>query len=339
MIAAQILPLLPWERSTHEARRLAISVGGCLLTAMLLMILLSQLRVPEIMRSRSLPPSEELVRLSLPPLPEPEPQPEPEAEPQAVQTTPPATDTSLPPAPAADQKSPDTSRSAQPASDPRLDARAEARRHAAVFDDLAKLRRPAAAAPSAVAGSVQAPDAAPAHAGGSAAVTSRALIGDASRAASGGLQVGRVSENAGGGGALQAGRGETRVTSDVMNLGANASANRAAGEQSAKAGMAGQGGVAARSNDNIQQHFDAAKSAIFALYHRALRSNPGLQGKVVFRLEIQPDGSVSACEIVASDLGDSELERKLLARVRMINFGAANVRVWRDTYRMDFFPS
>ncbi len=337
MIAAQILPLLPWERSTHEARRLAISVGACLLLAVLLMLLLSQFRVPEIVRVRALPPAEELVRLSLPPLPEPEPQPESEvAQPKPVAMEPEAASS-----PRTEKKLPDSPVPAKAVVDPRLEARAEARRHAAVFDDLSKLRRPAAAAPAAVAGNAQtATDATPAHAGGSAAVTSRALIGDASRAASGGLRVGRVSENAGSGGALQAGSGETHVTSDVMNLGANTTAaDRAKATNADSAAGSGQRGVGARSNDNIQQHFDAAKSAIFALYHRALRSNPGLQGKVVFRLEIQPDGSVSACEIVASDLGDSELERKLLARVRLINFGAANVRVWRDTYRMDFFPS
>jgi len=45
------------------------------------------------------------------------------------------------------------------------------------------------------------------------------------------------------------------------------------------------------------------------LYNRALRQSPNEQGKVVVSLTIAPDGHVSACHLVYSDLGDRQLEQ------------------------------
>ena len=59
----------------------------------------------------------------------------------------------------------------------------------------------------------------------------------------------------------------------------------------------------------------------------------------MLRLEIQPDGSVTKCEVVSSELKDADLERKIVAKVRSINFGRMDVDVWRDTYPISFIPS
>jgi hypothetical protein len=144
----------------------------------------------------------------------------------------------------------------------------------------------------------------------------------------------RASTDAGNGSGI-AGSGTSRVisgiqTEDVSARPASTSADKPNADKSGKG---------RRPDENIQLAFDSAKGALQALYHRALRNNPDMKGRVVFRLEIQADGRVTACEIVSSELNDPELERKLSTRVKQIDFGAMNVEVWKDTFRMDFFPS
>lgn len=96
---------------------------------------------------------------------------------------------------------------------------------------------------------------------------------------------------------------------------------------------------ASRSQEDIQIVFDKHKGAIFNIYNRALRSDPRLEGKVVFRLTIAPSGQVTAISVVSSDLGNEALERKLLARIKMINFGAKPVDTVTLTYPIDFLPA
>src|SRR3990170_4537553 len=79
---------------------------------------------------------------------------------------------------------------------------------------------------------------------------------------------------------------------------------------------------ASRSREEIERVFDVNKGRIFTLYNRALRENPALQGKVVLRLTIAPDGRVTFCEVVSSELGDAELERALVQRVLQFQFEA-----------------
>ena len=85
--------------------------------------------------------------------------------------------------------------------------------------------------------------------------------------------------------------------------------------------------------------FDRNKSAIYAIYSRALRDNPALQGKVVLEVTIAPAGDVTEVRIVSSELGDPELERKLVARVRMFKFEARDVAPMTTTKPIDFFPA
>lgn len=93
-----------------------------------------------------------------------------------------------------------------------------------------------------------------------------------------------------------------------------------------------------RSIEEVRRVFDANKGAIFAIYNRALRKNPGLLGKVVLELVIQPDGSVSNCLVLASEVSDSELIARVLQRVQLFNFGAKNVQETRISYPVHFLP-
>jgi len=85
--------------------------------------------------------------------------------------------------------------------------------------------------------------------------------------------------------------------------------------------------------------FDKNKGAIYALYQRALRDNPAMQGKVVVELTISPSGDVTAARIVSSELNDPEFESKLLARIRLFKFEARDVAPLTTTKPIDFFPA
>jgi TonB family protein len=71
----------------------------------------------------------------------------------------------------------------------------------------------------------------------------------------------------------------------------------------------------------------------------ALREDPALQGKVVVELKIAPSGGVVDCRVVSSELHASELESKLLARIRQFDFGAKDVDTMVVTRPVDFLPS
>lgn len=102
---------------------------------------------------------------------------------------------------------------------------------------------------------------------------------------------------------------------------------------------AGGSGKASRSADEIALVFTRNKGAIDALYARALRENPALQGKVVLEITISPSGDITAARIVSSELNDPEFEAKLLARVRLFKFDAKDVAALTATKPIDFFPA
>jgi TonB family protein len=101
----------------------------------------------------------------------------------------------------------------------------------------------------------------------------------------------------------------------------------------------GGSGKASRSADEIALVFTRNKGAIDAMYARALRDNPALQGKVVLELTIAPSGDITAVRIVSSELNDKEFESKLLARIRLFKFEAKDVATLTASKPIDFFPA
>jgi outer membrane biosynthesis protein TonB len=99
------------------------------------------------------------------------------------------------------------------------------------------------------------------------------------------------------------------------------------------------GKAGGRSDEEIQLMFDRNKAAINNIYNRALRANPTLRGKVVFRLTIAPSGELTRVEVVSSELRDAALERKLVLHIKRITFAAKDVAATTLNYTMDFFPS
>jgi TonB family protein len=162
---------------------------------------------------------------------------------------------------------------------------------------------------------------------GTSTVNERSLITSRVGTSSGGINTAALSRNTGGGGL--GGRATTQVVSPVEELGPAGGAAQRSGDSDR----------AARSREEIERVFDLNKGAIYALYNRALRQNPALQGKVVLRLTITPDGRVSACEVVSSELGDPDLEQKLVQRVLLFQFEAKDVEAITTTKPIDFFPA
>lgn len=162
---------------------------------------------------------------------------------------------------------------------------------------------------------------------GAAAVNERSMITSSAGAASGGINTATLSRNTGGTGL--AGRATTQVESPV----------EAVGDAGGGARRTGTSGKPSRSREEIELVFDQNKGAIFALYNRALREDPTLEGKLVLRLTIAPSGEVTFCEVVSSELGNAELERRLVQRVRMFRFEARDVEAITTTKPIDFFPA
>jgi protein TonB len=162
---------------------------------------------------------------------------------------------------------------------------------------------------------------------GEAARNERSMITSNVGAASRGINTASLSRNTGGSGLGS--RTTTQVESSVQAAGQNAGGARRTGTS----------GKASRSREEIELVFDRNKGVIFALYNRALRADPTLEGKLVLRLTIDPSGVVTMCEIVSSELSDEELERRLVQRVKRFQFEARDVESITTTKPIDFFPA
>lgn len=108
-----------------------------------------------------------------------------------------------------------------------------------------------------------------------------------------------------------------------------------------KPGQDGNSPKAARTLEEIQLVFDRNKGAITSIYNRAARENPNLgAGKIVISLTIAPNGAVTRCTLVSSSFNNADLERKIIQRVMMMNFGAKNVPAFTyPNYPITFLPS
>ena len=196
-------------------------------------------------------------------------------------------------------------------------------------------------------------------AGNEAGVPTRNLITSNATGGSGGINTAAYSKNTGGGGLAGrsttmvegvigggggggAGGGGARGRGDGTGSGIGGSGGNGTGSGPGGAGgnvAKGGGGKASRSIEDVRLVFERNKGSIYAIYNRALREEPGLQGKVVLKLSISPEGQVTEVRIESSDLKAPELEAKLLARIRQFDFGAKDVNQMIVSYPVDFLPS
>lgn len=97
--------------------------------------------------------------------------------------------------------------------------------------------------------------------------------------------------------------------------------------------------VAIRSEEQIQEVLDRNKGAMYTLYNRELRRAPSLQGKLVMSITIAPDGTVTRCTIVSSELDSASLEWQLVKLVKGIRFGdKPGVATVTTKIPVEFFP-
>jgi protein TonB len=154
----------------------------------------------------------------------------------------------------------------------------------------------------------------------------RSLITSRAGTSSAGVSAAPTSRGFGGGAGALGGHTTGTVESTVASASANASVSR------------GSSGKPGRGAEEIEQEFDRNKGAIYGLYIRALREQADLQGKVVLEFTIAPEGAVTACRVVSSELNNPELEGRICARVRGFRFPARDVAAVTTTKPIDFFP-
>ncbi|HVQ11953.1 MAG TPA: AgmX/PglI C-terminal domain-containing protein [Vicinamibacterales bacterium] len=164
----------------------------------------------------------------------------------------------------------------------------------------------------------------------SAARPDRSMLTTNAPGSSGGIKLAALSRSVGGGtgdarGAVQ-GSALTRASSGI----------RAAGPGNRPLSS---GPGPSRTDEEIQIVFDRYKAALYRLYNRELRRDPTLQGKMILRLTIEPDGSVSFCQLHSSDMNAPDLSAQVVGRVKTFDFGAKEVPAVTIVYPIDFLPA
>lgn len=310
-ISYRINMILPWSSSEEEDTRfkkILLLACGVVLVLGLLTPLLS---VPEIERDKleKLPP--QLAKILLekkkqPPPPKPKSKPKPKPKKKAEKAKP--------------KEKP------KPKPEPKpvelvQQAREKASRSGlmALQDDLAEMRESVDV--SAVSSQTLS------KGGKKASQTDRSLITSKSTATSGGINTDKMSRSTAGGDL--ASRKTTQVEAPAAAVAASS-----AKSQSSQTGE----GMPRRSEESIRSVLDQNKGAIYAIYNRALRKDPSLEGKITVRVEIAANGSVVSCKVVSSEMDNATMERKLVSRIKLINFGSQDVGQTVFDYTFDFLP-
>ncbi|MGC8119060.1 AgmX/PglI C-terminal domain-containing protein [Marinobacter sp. VGCF2001] len=324
---------LPWSRDKAENVRFGLIAGLTLAVFLVPALMIPGLQVPEPERetSEQLPPR--LAKLVQPPEPvepiqpvdepeppepEPEPEPEPKPEPEPEPKPEPKPEPEPEPEPVALPPKPEpTSPEPRPVQQTAEQARETAARSGlfAMKDRLSALTAVEASEPQ---------------------VQRRANVSTESAVASKPESVSpQVLEGSGG---VENREGPVREVQLARHETSEVVAPQASEPQVAAQPEPARPSVGERAMSNIRNVFDGQKSVLYSLYQRELRKDPTLEGKVTLELVIEPDGSVSACNVVGSELDHPSLEQRIALRVRMFDFGAAEVETRKVRFPIDFLP-
>jgi hypothetical protein len=310
--------VMPWTRGGEDDRRFRKSLAVSLALGLLLGLLLPQFDLPLPEPLEEIEVSERLARLiresrPLPPRSVAEvPPQEPVLEPEQQQEPEPVEESPL----LAEQGT------------PKPNARQEPQRHAGSKGLLAfreKFSGLAASPPDARLGA----RASISNAGEAAhGRPERSMVVTQASGSSGGINLASLSRNVGGGGGSQ--------IEGVQVARATSSIGSGTGSERPQSGGPG----SARTDEEIQIVFDRHKSALYRLYNRELRRDPTLKGQMVLRLRIEPDGSVSFCELQSTDMNAPQLAAQVVARVGTFDFGAKEgIPAVTIVYPIDFLPA
>jgi protein TonB len=290
---------LPWSPREDMERRFRLILRTLTIVFVILGIVMYVLPRQERTINTDSLP-ERVVKLVMEPPPPPPPPPPPKPEPKPVEAVTPKP-TPVPPKP--------------------IDPRVKASKSGllASIDDLAALRD--------VDLDKFAKNQAKTNDPGDVTTVQRSMLTAKAGSTSGGIATAAMSSGLAAGSGSLRGNYTTQVTDPTLAAGGN------------RATHAGGSGKGSRSADEVALIFDKNKGAIYALYTRALRDNPAMQGKVVIELTIAPSGDITAARVVSSELNDPAFEAKLLARIRLFKFEAKDVAPLTTTKPIDFFPA
>lgn len=309
--------VMPWARGCEEDRRFQRSLLASVAASLAVAALIGVIAVPVVEREAMTELPErvaKLVREERTPPPPPEPEPllaeEEIPEPEPVETEPPEdVPEAVEKAVVADAAEPDTRE--QVKSKGILAFRDS-------FANRANLR------PTAQLGSQARVRDAGRNAVGR---PERMMVATTAPGSSGGINLSDFSREVGGGGDGLEGVALSRVESSIGG---------AEGPNRPLAGSV----AAGRTDEEIQIVFDRYKAALYRLYNRELRRDPTLRGQMVLRLTIEPDGSVSFCQVQSSDMDAPTLAEQVINRVRTFDFGAKeDVVAMTIIYPIDFLPA
>ena len=294
---------LPWDRGAEDERRFRKIISVVMVFFFIFSIVMPNIPVPEKKRDQAetIPPRlAKFVKRKPPPPPPPPPKKEEKKEEEKPK----------------EKKKEEEKKKDKPK---KKTAKEKAKAAIAVFDDLFDLRDQEELKQLKTTQKKE-------TLGKQETKTERSLLTRMAGSGSGGVAVSKASSGGGGAGSL-AGISATEVSSDIEDPAITKQKRRS------------KDGKSRRTTEDIQLVFDRYKGGIYSLYRRALRKDPGLEGTLVLHLVIDPSGKVITCEVVSSELEEPGLERKIVLKVKRINFGAADVEVWDDTYPIDFIPS
>jgi outer membrane biosynthesis protein TonB len=163
----------------------------------------------------------------------------------------------------------------------------------------------------------------------SAGTPERAMLTTSAPGSSGGINLASVSRGLGAGGAERGAIHGGALTQASSGIGS------AAGSARPVSGGPGPG----RTDEEIQIVFDRHKAQLYRLYNLELRRDSTLQGKIILRLTIEPDGSVSLCQLHGTNMNAPDLAAQVVDRVKTFNFGAKAVPPVTIIYPIDFLPA
>jgi hypothetical protein len=156
----------------------------------------------------------------------------------------------------------------------------------------------------------------------------RSMVASQAATSSGGINLSTLSRNVGTGGGE--GIARVQVVQATSSIGGTGESDRPLSS----------GPGPSRTDEEIQIVFDRHKAALYRVYNRELRRNPTLQGQMVLRLTIEPDGSVSLCELRSTDMKAPQLTQQVVKRVKTFDFGTKEgVPSLTILYPIDFLPA
>jgi TonB family protein len=291
---------LPWSPTEDVERRFRVTVRNVFLVFLVIGLIIPFLPKPQRADMPKPELSDRVVKLliekKIPPPPPPPPKEEPKPE-------------------------PDKPKPVEVKPKPQDDARKQANKALAAFDQLDMMRDKSIL------------DKAQQQKNLTSAVneqtrSERSLITSKVGVGSGGINTAAMSRSYGGGAGSLTGRDTTQVASSLGAGDGRSEVRRTSGSSKG-----------ARSREEVELTFDQYKRDIYSIYTRALRDIPDLKGKVVMEITIAPTGEVLSCKVVSSELNNPELERKLVLKVKTFRFPAHDVESLTLTKPIDFFPA